>query len=143
MAELDVSGSFLITIGRGSGPETWLSISVSDEDGQPGTIHFPKKLGGDGPVQVFVALSAMFGAYPVPLDVVEVESQPAGFYGLRVVAIGGLGVKLEDMRPSTLGVTVTTKQGRGQALACSYGGAEVTPWFGDRTRKPSRSRRAG
>ncbi len=140
MAELDVSGAFLMTIGRGSGPETWLTISVNSEDGQPALINFPKKLGGDGPVQVFVALSAMFGAFAVPLHVVEVESQAPGFYGLRVVPPGDLGVKLEDMRPATLGVTVTTKQDRGQALACDCGGGQVTSWIPGRTQKPSRRR---
>jgi hypothetical protein len=143
MAELDVSGSFLITIGRGNGPETWLALSANSEAGKPVVLKFPKELGGDGPVEVFVALSAMFGAFPVPLHVVEVETQPLGFYGLRVVAPGDLGAKLEAMRPSTLGVIVTTKTDRGQGLACSCGGAEVTSWFAARTQKPGRSSRRG
>ena len=139
MAELDVSGSFLITIGRGNGPETWLSLSVNSEDGQPVAIDFPKTLGGDGPVEVFVTLSAMFGPFPIPLHVVEVQSQPLGFYGLRVVAPGDLGAKLEAMRPATLGVVVTPKTDRGQGLACACGGARVTSWLAGRTQRPRNS----
>ena len=39
MAELDVSGSFLITIGRGDGPETWIVVSTNDENGKPMVLN--------------------------------------------------------------------------------------------------------
>ena len=53
------------------------SMDVLVPEGQPSLLflrrlssasrrgHFPKKLGGDGPVEVFVALSAVFGACAV------------------------------------------------------------------------------
>jgi hypothetical protein len=35
MAELDVAGGFIITIGTGRGPETWVMVSVADAHGKP------------------------------------------------------------------------------------------------------------
>jgi hypothetical protein len=136
MAELDVSGSFLITIGRGNGPETWVAVSVSSEDGKPASLKFPKRSGGLQPVEIFVALSAMFGAFPIPLRIVEVQAQPAGFYALRLEAPADLGARLDATRPSTLGIIVDDGIDRGQALACSCGGAEVTSWLAGRTQAP-------
>ena len=135
MTELDVAGSFLITIGRGAGPETWVVIAVNSEDGKPVLLDFPKKPADQSPAHVFVALSAMFGAFEIPLKIVEVQPQESGFYGLRVEAPGDLGVRLEATRPSTLGIVVEDRKGRGQALACSCGAADVTSWFADRTRE--------
>jgi hypothetical protein len=137
MAELDVCGSFLITIGRGAGPETWVVISVASEDGKPVSLTFPKDP-EEGPVDIFIALSAMFGAFDIPLRIVEVQPEPAGFYGLRVEGPSDLGVRLEATRPSALGIVVDNGKNRGQALACSCGGAEVTAWFGDRTQERPR-----
>ena len=135
MAELDVSGSFLITIGRGAGPETEVVLSVSEEDGTPKNLHFPADP-DEGPADISVVLSAMFGAYQLPLRIVESQPMQTGFYGLRVETTSDLGVTIEDTRPSTLGVFVNDGTDRGQALACSCGGAEVTPWFGERTHEP-------
>ena len=135
MAELDVSGSFLITIGRGDGPETWVVVSANDEDGNPILFRFPKNP-QNGPVHVFVALSAMFGAYEIPLYIVETQSMEDGYCGLRVETPSDLGVTLDKLRPSSLGIVVTVKKDRGQALACDCGGAKVTSWFPDKTQKP-------
>ena len=135
MAELDVSGSFLITIGRGDGPETWVVVSANDEDGNPVFFKFPKNP-QNGPVRVFVALSAMFGAYEIPLYIKEMQPMEDGFCGLRVEAPSDLGVTLDKLRPSSLGIVVTVKKDRGQALACDCGGAKVTSWFPDKTQKP-------
>lgn len=136
MAELDVSGSFLITIGRGAGPETWVVISVSSEDGKPKLLNFPKKPDGQQPASVFVVLSAMWGAHEIPLRIVEVRQQEPGFYGLRVEPSSNDAAvdRLEAIRPSTLGIVIDDGTDRGQALACSCGAAEVTAWFADRTR---------
>lgn len=134
MAALDVSGTFFITIGRGDGPETWVVVSVNNEDGTPKLLNFPKD--SRGPAYIFVALSAMFGAFAIPLGIVEVQPQEAGFYGLRVEAPGDVGVRLEKMRPSSLGVVIADGMDRGQTLACSCGGAEVTSWFANRTQEP-------
>jgi hypothetical protein len=134
MAELDVSGSFLITIGRGNGPETWVVVSANHENGKPVAFKFPKDL-LEGPVHIFVALSAMFGADEIPLWIREVQPMEPGFCGLRVVAPDDLGVKLQDLRPSSLGIVVTVGKDRGQALACDCGGATVTSWFPDKMRK--------
>jgi len=135
MAELDVSGSFLITIGRGDGPETWVIVSTNDENGKPMLFKFPKHL-EEGPVRIFVALSAMFGAYEIPLTIKEWQPMEAGFCGLRVAAPSDLGVKLHQLRPSSLGIVITAGKNRGQALACDCGGADVTSWFPDQTLKP-------
>lgn len=137
MAELDVSGTFLITIGRGAGPETWLVLSVNNEDGTPKLLNFSQNSDDQQPAHVFIALSAMFGALEIPLRIAEVQPQEPGFYGLRVEIndpreLGN--AQLEATRPSTLGVVVADGTDRGQALACSCGGAEVTSWFADRTR---------
>jgi hypothetical protein len=59
---------------------------------------------------------------------------PPGYYGLRVETPHDLPV--EKLVPSTLGIIINDGTDRGQALACSCGGAEVTPWFGERTQTP-------
>jgi hypothetical protein len=136
MAELDVEAVFLITVGRGDGPETWVAISVSRDDGSFEQLHFPKHP-QDGPVHAFVALSAMFGAGDVPLYVVEVESQEPGFCAVRVQAPSDVGVKLEEMRPVAIAIVVDTGTDRGQTLACACPGARPTSWAGARTRRRS------
>jgi hypothetical protein len=134
MAELDVSGSFLITIGRGSGPETWVEVAANNEDGTP--VQLPSKA-DDQSISIFVVLSAMFGAFEIPLKVVEVQPQPLGFAGYRVEAPSDLGVTLDSIRPATMGIVLDTGSDRGQGLACSCAGAEVTSWFADRTKEPN------
>jgi len=134
MAELDVSGSFLITVGRGQGPETWVVVSVNNQDGTPVDLKFPKHL-QEGPVHVFVALSAMLGPSEIPLYIVEVQPMESGFCGLRVQAPSDLGVKLEDVKPSSLGIVVTVKKDRGQALACDCGAAQISNWHAATTQK--------
>jgi hypothetical protein len=140
MAELDVSGTFLITSGRGAGPETWVIISVNNEDGTPKLLNFRDNPGYHRPAYVFIALSAMFGVYEIPLDIAEIRPLLAlGFYGLRVEINPSYGLgdtRLESTRPSTLGIVIDDGADRGQALACSCGGAEVTSWFADRTQTP-------
>jgi len=69
------------------------------------------------------------------LTIKETQPMEAGFCGLRVAAPSDLGAKLENLRPSSLGIVVQVGKDRGQALACDCGGAEVTSWFGDQTRK--------
>jgi len=135
MAKLDVSGTFLITIGGGAGPDTWVVLSVSDGDGNPKLLDFQEPP-AEQPVDVFVALSAMFGAFQISLRIVEVQQQELGFFALRVEAPHDLGVRVEQTRPSTLGIVVNDGTDRGQALACSCGAADVTSWFGERTQTP-------
>jgi hypothetical protein len=134
MAELDVEAVFMITVGGGAGPETWVAISTSREDGSFEQLSFPKHP-QDGPVDAFVALSAMFGPADIPLYVVEVQSQQPGFCAVRVQAPSDVGVKLEDMRPVAIGIVVDTGKDRGQTLACACPGARPTPWAGTRTRR--------
>ena len=131
MNPLNVSGSFLITIGRGDGPETWVVLSVNDETGAPVNPH-------ESQIEVFVALSAMFGAFQMSLHISEFNSSPStsGFCNFRVTLPSGTGTTLHGMRVSSLGVTVTTKSHRGQALVCSCGAADVTSWLPDRIQDP-------
>ncbi len=137
MAHLDVSGNFLITIGHGAGPEMLVVLSVCQEDGDPKRLDFGEPPDAQHPVDVFVALSAMFGELEIPLKIVKVQSGPQkGFYVLRVEGPGDLGVRLEQTRPSVLGIVVDDGTDRGQALACSCGGATVTSWFGERVQEP-------
>ena len=137
MAKLDVSGSFLITIGHGAGPETWVVISVSSDDGNPKSLDFqdPQSPFADQPVDVFVVLSAMFGAFRITLRIVEVQEREPGIYALRVEGPSDLS-EIEQTRPSTLGIVVDDGTDRGQALACSCGAADVTTWVGERTQTP-------
>ncbi len=136
VAKLGVSGSFLITIGHGAGPETEVVLSVSDQDGNPKLLDFREPPSDEQPVRVFVALSAMFGAYEISLRIVEVRTLETGFYGLRVEAPKSEVGRLENMRPSALGIVVDDGTDRGQALVCACGGADVTSWFGERTQTP-------
>ena len=133
MAQLDIAGSFIITIGQGRGPETWVVVSTNGEDGSP--FQLPQDP-DQGSVEVFVALSPMFGAFEIRLRIVEFKFGEPGFCALRVEAPHDLGVKLEDMRPSTLGIVVEAGGDRGQALACSCKPAEVSSWFGETTKEP-------
>jgi hypothetical protein len=137
MAELDVSATFLITIGRGAGPETWVLLSVSHEDGSPVLLDFPgpNNPSTTDPVTVFVGLSAMFGVTDLPLRVTEVQAMPSGFYGLRVEGTDEFDRDVSKVSPSTLGIVVAAGSDRGQALACDCGVAGVSSWFGDRTRE--------
>lgn len=131
MAKLDVSGSFLITIGRGNGPENWVVLSVNDQTGAPVNPH-------ESQIEVFVVLSAMFGAFQIPLHIAEFQDSPMppGFINFRVTVPGDLGQSLHAIRASTLGVTVTTKTDRGQAMICPCGVAQVESWLPDRVREP-------
>lgn len=136
MAELDISGNFLITIGQGAGPETWLVVSVSDPEGRPVLLDFPQDPSdGTSPIHIFVALSAMFGAFQFDLRIAARELGNPGFYGLRLEAPPDLGVRLDQIRPSSLGIVVKTQRDAGQGLACDCGGAEVTSWFSDRIKE--------
>nr|AUN37603.1 hypothetical protein [uncultured bacterium] len=131
MAKLDVSGSFLITIGRGNGPETWVVLSVNDQDGAPVNPH-------ESQIEVFVAMSAMFGSFAISLHISDFQnpSSPMGFCNFRVTLPSGLGsTTLHSAGISTLGVVVTTKTDRGQALICDCGKAEISSWLPDRVRE--------
>jgi hypothetical protein len=136
VAYLDVSGNFLITIGHGDGPEMVVVLSVCQEDGNPKDLHFGEPPHVQSPVDVFVVLSAKFGETALPLRVVRVTPMGPGYYGLRVGAPSDLGVRLEQTRPSVLGIVVDDGTDRGQALACSCGGADVTSWVGERVQEP-------
>jgi hypothetical protein len=128
VAGLDIQGAFLITIGHGQGPETELALSVAREDGTPVLIDF-----NEDRVDVFLALSAMFGAFSIPLRIVNVQPMPLSFWGLRLEAPDDLGVTLVATVPAALGIVIETEDGdRGQGIACSCAGAHVTPWFGER-----------
>jgi hypothetical protein len=78
----------------------------------------------------------MFGAYEIPLTIVETQTMEPGFCGVRVRGPKDLGAKLEEIRPSSLGIVVTVGKDRGQALACDCGGADVTSWIPDKQKKP-------
>jgi hypothetical protein len=132
MAELDVSGSFIITIGTGRGPETWVMVSVAHEDGKPAALKIPTDDTSPGPVRIYVALSAAFGAALLPLyikDIQTIYTQP-GFYGLRVEGPEDFG-QVENNGVTTIAIVVDTGKDRGQALACACAKAEVTKWWTD------------
>jgi hypothetical protein len=126
MAKLDVSGAFFITIGMGSGPHTWVTLSANNDDGTP--YRFPDEP-EELPVSVFLALSPSMGAYIIPLDIVErrIDFSYPGFCGVRVEIregfFGSESSSLDDFHPATLGIVVDTGAARGQALACSCGAA--------------------
>jgi hypothetical protein len=130
MAKLDISGSFLITIGRGDGPETWVVLSITDDTGAPVNPH-------ESQIEMFVALSAMFGAFQISVHIADFQSTgfPPGYCSFRIAIPGDLGQSLHSIRASTLGVTVTTKTHRGQAMICDCGVAEVSTWLPDRVRE--------
>src|SRR5262245_51517957 len=121
---LNVDGKFLITRGMTttSGPSTWVLVSACSKDGQ--AFALPEDLPQDT-VQVFVALSATFGASYWPLEIVEVRRVESGFVGYRVESAGG-GVAVDTLGPSALGIVVYDGTNRGQTLACSCGGAHLT-----------------
>jgi hypothetical protein len=139
MPDLDVSASFLTTIGHGAGPETWVFLSVNNEDGQPVLLDFPSPPQGlPSPVTVFVGLSAMFGVADLPLRIVEVQPMPLGFYGLRVEGTDQFDKDISQVSPSTLGIVVESDAGRGQALACDCGVVGVSSWLPERTQDKPR-----
>jgi hypothetical protein len=129
MAELDVQGAFLITIGQGQGPETELVMSVATGEGRPVPLDFE-----NDHVEVFLALSAMFGATSIPLKIVNVQPMPLSFFGLRLRAPDDLGVRLDATVPAAMGIVVEKDGDRGQGIACSCAGAHVTSWFGERVK---------
>ncbi len=133
MAELDVDGAFLITIGHGAGPEMWVSVAASREGAG---FNLPSDPNDDG-IDISVTLSAMFGPLHIPLRIVEVRPQGLGFAAYRVQGPSDLGVGLHSIRPATLGITVDDGTDRGQSLACSCAGADVTSWFGERVQEPN------
>ncbi len=139
MAELDISGSYLVTIGRGAGPETWLFLSVQHADGTPALLNFPDPAtGAAGPVDVFVGLSAMFGAFDLPVRIVEVQPMPLGFYGLRLEGTDEFDRDIAKVSPTTLGIIVSSGGDRGQGIACACSVGTVTSWLPDRTQDPPR-----
>jgi hypothetical protein len=136
MAELDVEGGFIITIGTGKGPETWVMVSVTDEHGKPVTLNIVPGDLSPQPISIFVALSAAFGAAMLPLyiqDVQTIYTQP-GFYGVRVEGPEDFG-SIENNGVTTIAIIVDTGKARGQALACACAKAEVTKWWDDRMKK--------
>jgi hypothetical protein len=138
MAELDVSGAFIITIGHGSGPEVEVAISANYEDGKP--YDFPREL-EKMPVSIFVALSPMWGGWFLPLKIVKVIDQAhsvPGFCAVRVENEWSDIPPLDQVKPATLGIVVDDGADRGQCLACSCGPAEVSTWWSDKVREPSR-----
>jgi hypothetical protein len=114
-------------------PHTELVISVANEDGTPALVDFEKDR-----VDVFLARSAMFGAFSIPLKIVDVRPMPLTFWGLLVEAPGDLGVRLDATIPAALGIVVESGGNRGQAIACSCAGAQVTSWFGERVKSHPR-----
>lgn len=136
MAELDVEGGFIITIGTGRGPETWVMISVADEHGKPVSLKITPGSTEPQPISIYVALSAAFGAALLPLyikDIQTIYTQP-GFYGLRVEGPEDFG-QVENNGVTTLAIIVESGKDRGQALACACGKAEVTKWWEDRMKR--------
>jgi hypothetical protein len=131
MGHLEISGSFIITIGHGAGPETLVEVCASHDDGTPYDLLSAK---GDQ-VRFFVALSAMFGSYRIDLDVVDVDHQDAGYAAYQVKVPNDLGVTLDKIRPSTIAIIISDGTDRGQNIACGCAGAEVSSWFGDEVRR--------
>jgi hypothetical protein len=116
MAELNVSGAFLITRGMtvGGDPSTWVAISANAADGTP--IRFtndPDEL----PVTMFITLNPTFGMM-IPLTIVEVrvDFPFPGFCQVRVET--GLSdlPPVDDIHPATLGIVVDTGTGRARRL---------------------------
>ena len=129
MANLVVSGDFLIRTNPGL--ETWVVISVSEEDGSPKPIEFHEPIREHNqPVHFFVSLSVTFALNEIPLRIVEVRPQEPGFYGLRVEAHDPETGTIESIRPAALGIIVDDGMDRGQALACSCGTATVMGTIG-------------
>jgi hypothetical protein len=122
MAALRVSSSFLITRGTGAGPQTWVVVSATREDGT--SFQFPLTI-EKMPVKVFIALSPTFAASAIQLKIVEVKPQEPGFCGLRVDPKPSDVLSIDQMKPSALGIVVDDGTDRGQALACSCHPAEV------------------
>src|SRR5215218_5277487 len=81
MAEVDVVGSFLITIGHGAGPEMWVAVSAS-RDGS--AFDLPSDP-DDRSIELSVKLSAMFGL-SIPLRIADANPQGLGFAAYRVMA---------------------------------------------------------
>jgi hypothetical protein len=128
MAEVNVVGSFLITIGHGAGPEMWVAVSASR---QGSALDLPSDP-DDRSIELSVKLSAMFGPLSIPLRIAEVYPQGLGFAAYRVMAPNDLGVTIDRTRPATVGIVVDDATDRGQTLACACIGADVTSWFGER-----------
>ena len=133
---LDVFASFHISSGNGASPETpetWVVIDASHKQGGAKNLEFPDPPDPDAtfpknPVHVFVVLSAMFGARQIKLRIVEVkrmeEANVKGVYGLRVEAPADLGMRLEEIRPSTLGIRISDVVFiPGQGPSGDFGGA--------------------
>lgn len=141
MDRLVVAGSFLITIGHGSGPEVNVLVSVTNPDGSPTVLALPDPddRGAKWPIEIFVGLSAMFGTAAFPCVITGVEAiypPPSGFYGLTVELRWSDLPRLDKIAPSTLGIIVDTGSARGQALAVSAGVAKVENWWQDRQPTP-------
>jgi hypothetical protein len=135
MDRLNVSASFLITIGHGAGPEVLLLVSVTNPDGSPTKLVLPERNDDDCPIKVFVGLSAGFGTAAFPCKITDVETVyppppefigvTTGFIGVTIeLALSDLG-ELHELGPSVFGVIVDTGSARGQALASSTGVAQV------------------
>jgi hypothetical protein len=134
MAHLELSGSFLITIGHGAGPETLLELAANRDDGSPFDLA---SLDRDA-VRFFVALSAMFGSFRIDLNIVNVTHQAPGFAAYELKVPSDLGATLDGIHPGTIAVVVDDGTDRGQTLACGCAGATVSTWFGEEVKSDPR-----
>ena len=131
MAKLNVSGRFIVTIGYGAGPVIWVEVCVSDQAGKSVQLTFPKDP-NDGPVKLFVLLSALLGPGQFALKITDLVWQDNGFYAFLVQAPGDVG-NLNHIGVTTLGILVSEGADNGQALACSCSPAAPAMWTAART----------
>ncbi|GIG19870.1 hypothetical protein Cch01nite_05940 [Cellulomonas chitinilytica] len=131
MARFDVQASFLINQGHPDaepGPEALVALSVIDEAGSPVELDIALDDEGRGQVTAFIILNVN-STETVPLRIAASypTAQP-GFYVIAVRPRTDLGpVGFEDYHPATLGIAVTTEDGRGQTLAVNSLAAHVQP----------------
>jgi len=132
MDQIAVDGAFMVTIGRGAGPEVVAFIRATDPDGSP--VVFDHQ---DPGLEIVTGLSAMFGTASFPCEITDVETifpPPPGFIGVTVDLRnpGELGGNLAHIGPAALGVTLTRSSGRGVGVLVSAGAAHPQTWWAER-----------
>ncbi len=135
MARLDVSGSFIVTVGYGAGPVAWVVVCVSDENGKPYPLSIPTDP-NNGPVQIFIALSAILGPTKIDLRITDTAPQGVGYYWFAVEPPADVGGNLAGMGVSSLGIIVNDGSSHGQGLGCACAPATVATWYATRMQKP-------
>lgn len=133
MSELTVSGSFILTIGHGDGPEVELFLSVCNPDGSPANVPFQTPEEAAGAIEVFTGLTAMFGTMSIPCVITQVETAyppSAGYVSMTIQDrfVGEVG-RLDAMGLAAVGVTVQVNGDRGQAVLVGSIAATPQQWW--------------